>query len=198
MVRSSSRSPPLPPVEALTRKVTGSSSMVPTARSSQAWSGTLTVNVAVSGARAAIDSAVDLLQTLPGHAGRDRGEILLAEDETHRFDVEGRAGLIGRLDDQVRSARPIEMHRRRQRHRLDVGAGRDIGVFIQKPSPPFTSSSIVELFFAGVGDRELRSPPTRASGTRWRGRCPGCRGRSSAGRESAETRSMHDRRACRP
>src|SRR5215510_14558875 len=47
-VRSRSRSPPLPPVDALMRKVTGSSSMVPTARSSQARSGTFTVNVAVS------------------------------------------------------------------------------------------------------------------------------------------------------
>src|SRR6187397_756148 len=55
MVRSSNGSP-FPFADALMRNVTGSSSIVPTARSSQAWSGTLTVNVAVSGARAAIDS----------------------------------------------------------------------------------------------------------------------------------------------
>src|SRR4030095_7890881 len=42
MVRSSSGSP-FPFADALMRNVTGSSSIVPTARSSQAWSGTLTV-----------------------------------------------------------------------------------------------------------------------------------------------------------
>src|SRR5262249_21388154 len=56
-VRSKRTSPfLLPPVAAVMRNVTGSSSIVPTARRAPARSGTPTLNVTVSGARAAIDS----------------------------------------------------------------------------------------------------------------------------------------------
>ena len=58
--------------------------------------------------------AEDVAQPLPAQAGRDRGQVLAAEDEPHRLDREVGAGGVGGPDQEVADARAG--HRGRQRH----------------------------------------------------------------------------------
>ena len=88
-----------------TRKVTGSSSTVPSARSSRGARGQADVEAHRLGRARDERLAVDLREPLPAEAGRHRGQVLAARHEADRLDLERRARLVRRPEEDVPRAR---------------------------------------------------------------------------------------------